>query len=182
LQHPVADQVAEGVVDLLEPVQVDQGHGQPVPGAGLLGDQGDQPLVQVAAVVAGGQAVADALLPGLGVLLAQPVDLAPQLLGHLWLLVLVGVHQVQRGPQVLVGLAPLAAGGQQRGDGLVQLDQARAVGRAVAVRRVGADTVADGRRLKGRPDVPLLRWFCLGDVASQYGHRTHLPTSVVSSG
>ena len=76
LQHPIAEQVPVGVVDLLEVVGVDQRDGDAVgaPG-GRVVEQRGQPLVEVAPVVAGGEAVPAALLAGLGVLPAQPVEL-----------------------------------------------------------------------------------------------------------
>jgi hypothetical protein len=107
LQHAVAEQVPVGVVHLLEVVDVhqrDRQAGGPHRGVVRLVEQGRQALVEVAAVVGGGEAVAAAQLPRLGVLAAQPVELVAR--------PLVALQEADRRAEVVVGLLPAAQPGE----------------------------------------------------------------------
>jgi hypothetical protein len=90
-EHVVSDDVSEGVVHLLEEVQVDQCD-RDAGGATPLGEQAVQALIEVAAVVAGRQRVTQAT----------------------------GAGEVEGGPKVLVGAPVVALGGKQAGDGFME--------------------------------------------------------------
>jgi hypothetical protein len=108
LQHPVAEQVPERVVDLLEVVGVHDRDGQARPG-GRGVDQGEQPLVEVAAVPGRGEPVAARQLAASA---CSRRRRPARRRG-------VPAQQLHRRAQVGVGLLPAAARGQLLGRGRV---------------------------------------------------------------
>jgi hypothetical protein len=105
VQDAVPEPVPEGVVHLLEVICVDQGDAQvrrpPV------GQHRDELLVEVATVVALGEAVAVRQLAGLGVLAAQAVQLVRR----------TAVQEPDGRAEVLVRLLPPAQRGELLGGG-----------------------------------------------------------------
>src|SRR4051794_23484724 len=119
-EDAVADEVTVRVVDALEAIDVDERDAQRRPRRLPFGERSVQPLVEVTAVVARRQRVAQAAVAG----------------------------DVQRGAQMLVGAAPVALGGEEAGDGLVEAKQVRLLRRAA---RPGGRAAAPGGQAPPHP-------------------------------